>query len=256
MEEPRQGDFVESRKPFAFFDLGETIVDLTDTIQVLARSVTRKHHIAPEGAVSLATEWFIKVADSIPRAESQQFETMRELGSRVLADLLGARGVSVDGSAASRLLRGAWDEWQMQARLCEGVTKEWLDEIRGLSASVGAITDGDEDDVSRLLEKTHLRAFFDSVTTSEEVHAYKPSPRVFLVALNSLGADAYRSIFVSDSPLDLRGAAAVGMACAYLPRGSALRQVAFPNTVIKLRRPRDLNDVLIQYAKSGRFEVP
>src|SRR6266702_2426893 len=152
MEEPRQGDFVESRKPFAFFDLGETIVDLTDTIQVLARSVTRKHHIAPEGAVSLATEWFIKVADSIPRAESQQFETMRELGSRVLADLLGARGVSVDGSAASRLLRGAWDEWQMQARLCEGVTKEWLDEIRGLSASVGAITDGDEDDVSRLLE--------------------------------------------------------------------------------------------------------
>jgi len=255
LEQTDQGDFVGSRKPFAFFDLGETIVDLTDTIQVLARSVTREHLIAPEGALRLAREWFIKVADSIPRAESQPFETMRELGSRVLADLLAARGVSVEGSAAGLLLRRTWDEWQEQARLCEGVTKEWLDEIRGLSAGVGAITDGDEDDVSRLLEKTRLRACFDSVTTSESVHAYKPSSRVFLVALNSLGANADRSLFVSDSPLDLTGAAAVGMACAYLPRGSALRQVAFPSTVIQLRRPRDLNDVLIQYAKSGRFAV-
>ncbi len=255
MEQTDQRDFVGSRKPFAFFDLGETIVDLMDTIQVLARSVTREHLIAPEGALRLATEWFIKVADSIPRTESQPFETMRDMGSRVLADLLVARGVSIAGSAASRLLRRTWDEWQEQARLCEGVTKEWLDEIRGLSAGVGAITDGDEDDVSRLLEKTRLRACFDSVTTSERVHAYKPSPRVFLVALNSLGANADRSLFVSDSPLDLTGAAAVGMACAYLPRGSALRQVAFPNTVIQLRRPSDLNDVLIQYAKSGRFAV-
>src|SRR6266571_3062067 len=114
MDDARQRDFVESRKPFAFFDLGETIVNLTDTIQVLARLVGREYRIAPEEALPLATNWFVKVADSIPRTESQPFETMRGLGSRILVDLLVTTGVSVDGSAAGGVLRRTWDEWQEQ----------------------------------------------------------------------------------------------------------------------------------------------
>jgi 2-haloacid dehalogenase len=242
-----------SEKPFVFFDLGETIVDLKDTIRVLARLVAGHYPTAALWASELAKDWFLELAQSLPRKENEPFETQEQVGTRVLTRLLQARGVSSEATEAGRLLRRAWDEWQSHARLCEGVTKEWLVQIRGLSAGVVAVTDGDREDVARLMEKTALDSYFDFVITSEEVRAYKPSPRVYRAAMDRIKAPADCSIFVSDSPLDLLGAAAVGMGCAWLSRSSGGEPEVLPEGTVRLRRPSDLNPVLVRFRDSGRF---
>ena len=242
--------------PFVFFDLGETIINLRDTIKVLARRIAvhypRLLAVSPE----IATSWFVDFARSVPRDETAPFRTQYAIGAAVLHRHLLARGVAIDERMAGAILQEAWDEWQTVARLCEGVTKEWLHRIRDLSAGVGAVTDGDEDDVHRLLERTELLGFFDSVTTSESVHAYKPSPRLYHAAMKSLKAVPERSLFVSDSVLDLVGASAVGMTAAWFRQKPPQEEAKLPSGTVLVRRPALLNDVLMHFTKTGTFALP
>ncbi len=244
------------RKPFVFFDLGETIINITDTIAVLSAFIRDGCPELVPAAVDVAGLWFIELARSVPRDESMPFKTQYQVGTEVLHRLLLTRGVEIDERSAGRILRRAWDEWQSRARLCDGVTKEWLHGVRELSAGVGAVTDGDEGDVHRLLEQTGLLSYFDSVTTSEAVQAYKPSSVIYHAALDSLRAPPNRSVFVSDSVLDLVGASAVGLAVVWLRSESSSESSTVPPGTLQLRQPVELNPVLSQFARTRRFEVP
>lgn len=52
---------------------------------------------------------------------------------------------------------------------------------------------------------------FSVVVTSEETGYYKPHPQPYRAALDRLGTDPARTLFVAGSPADIPGAAGVGM---------------------------------------------
>lgn len=52
---------------------------------------------------------------------------------------------------------------------------------------------------------------FSAVVTSEETGYYKPQPQSYRAALERLGTDPARTLFVAGSPADIPGAAGVGM---------------------------------------------
>ncbi|RYD45355.1 MAG: HAD family hydrolase [Sphingomonadales bacterium] len=52
---------------------------------------------------------------------------------------------------------------------------------------------------------------FSVVVTSEDTGYYKPRPEPYLAALDQLGSDPARTLFVAGSPADIPGAAGVGM---------------------------------------------
>jgi 2-haloalkanoic acid dehalogenase type II len=241
-------------KPYVFFDLGETIINLRDTIGVLAALIQASYPtIVPRGQ-EIAKAWFLGLASAVPRAPTAQFESQYDVGRRILSGLFRENGLVVDDLIAGRMLRDAWGRWQDGARLCEGVTKEWLREIGLLSSGVGAVTDGDDEDVRRLLEKIGLTKYFNSVVTSESVKAYKPNSIVYRTALASLGAEPRDSVFVSDSLVDLEGARAVGMAAVWFNREASGGVGHSLEGVLLVTRPDQLNRILQQFAQVGRFE--
>jgi 2-haloalkanoic acid dehalogenase type II len=242
-------------RPYLYFDLGETIVNLRDTIGVIASEVAASYPSIAGRAKDCAKSWFLGLASEVPRNSTAKFETQYEVGSRILARVLRDNGLEVNEREAGRLLRTAWNRWQDRARLCEGVTKGWLREVGRLSAGVGAVTDGDEGDVRRLLDKIGLSTYFDSVTTSEAVGAYKPNPVVYRTALASLGADARRSLFVSDSLLDLTGAIAVGMTAVWFHREAPNETSPVPPGTLRVTHPDGLPRILARYLEVGRFEM-
>jgi 2-haloalkanoic acid dehalogenase type II len=62
---------------------------------------------------------------------------------------------------------------------------------------------------------------FDLIVTAEEAHAYKPDPRPYRRALETLGLDASATLFVAGSAHDVGGAARVGMDVYWANRGRA-----------------------------------
>jgi 2-haloalkanoic acid dehalogenase type II len=238
-----------------FFDLGETIVNLRDTIGVIASGIAASYPSIAGRAKECSKAWFFGLASEVPRDSTTEFETQYEVGRRILARVLRDNGVDAKETEAGRVLRTAWDRWQDQARLCEGVTKEWLSEVGRLSAGIGAVTDGDEADVRRLLDKMGLSKYFDSVTTSEAVRAYKPNPVVYRTALASLDADARTSVFVSDSLLDLTGAITVGMTAVWFHRNAPNEATRLPSGAFQVAHPDGLSRILARYNEIGRFEM-
>ena len=77
---------------------------------------------------------------------------------------------------------------------------------------VGLISDYDEYPLREILIKTGLLSELDSITSSEEVQAYKPDPKIFQAALNKAGMDAQQAIYVGDRwERDVAGAKKMGM---------------------------------------------
>ena len=73
------------------------------------------------------------------------------------------------------------------------------------------ITNGFHQVQHRKLQNSGIAHYFDSVTTSEDVGAKKPNPKVFQYALNTASTDSERSVMIGDSfEADVLGARAVG----------------------------------------------
>jgi 2-haloacid dehalogenase len=77
---------------------------------------------------------------------------------------------------------------------------------------------------------------FELVVTGEEAGAYKPDPRPYQLALEKLGLDPARVLFVAGSAHDVGGAARVGMDVYWANRG----RVAAPSDAAALVTSPDL----------------
>ena len=243
-----------SPKPFVLFDLGETLVDLKELLGSLAREIGARFPAIAAAPGDLARQWIVQASQEMPREEGHPFVSEFEISSQVLAELLSERGVMIEPSEAGRILRAAWDDFEPRVRFCEGVSEAWLRDLRSLSAGMGIVTDGDAENVGRLRKRLPLDPYFDVVITSEAVRAYKPNPRIYRAALETLHAEPDRTLFVSDSPLDLQGAAALGLRPVFMggplihgPRG-------LPPGTLRVSKPQELPGILRRFERTGRFE--
>src|SRR5439155_411904 len=188
-------------RPFVFFDLGGTLVDLRGIVTSMA---SRLQAIHVRGPIPLALLWATKPAASLPTATGPKFRSEREIATEVLAELLEDRNREKALEEATRLVREAWDGYVQRCALHPDVSVAWLRALRSKVAGLGIVTDGDTEAVAGVLAHTNLKGAFDSVTISEEVRTYKPDPRMYRTAMESLGSKPSESLFVSDAALDLQ----------------------------------------------------
>src|SRR3990172_1559308 len=232
---------------FVFFDLGETLVDLGSLVKCIASRLQYEFPSVEAAAGEIAHTWIRRTSDSLPRKEGLPFVREIEVASHVLTDLLVARSVRISAEDAEAVLRRSWNDFEEAVTFCPGVTEAWLEEIGGLATGLGIVTDGDAVNVDRLVNRLRLSDHFDVVVTSESVRAYKPRRPIYMAALQALRADPGWSFFVSDTALDLSGAAAVGMRTVFLPRRLLSRPTDLPAGAIVLKHPSDLCDALREF---------
>src|SRR2546427_595365 len=172
-------------RPFVFFDLGGTLVDLRGIVTSMA---SRLQAIHVRGPIPLALLWATKTAASLPTATGPKFRSEREIATEVLAELLEDRNREKALEEATRLVREAWDGYVQRCALHPDVSVAWLRALRSKVSGLGIVTDGDTEAVAGVLAHTNLKGAFDSVTISEEVRTYKPDPRMYPTAMEILGS--------------------------------------------------------------------
>ena len=68
-----------------------------------------------------------------------------------------------------------------------------------------------EPEVRALLGRVAIDNYFQVIVTSSDVGAWKPDPRVLLVACERLAVDPKRALYVGDRTIDQQAASAAGM---------------------------------------------
>ncbi len=118
------------------------------------------------------------------------------------------------------LVREAAAEVGMPLSLADALDARWIElqpwhgvaEVLGqlrTSHRLGVVTNCSERLGRQAAERVCVP--FDVVVTSERAGFYKPDPRPYRLALDELGADPRRTLFVAGSGFDLFGTAAVGI---------------------------------------------
>lgn len=117
-----------------------------------------------------------------------------------------ARQANVTTEAADRLIE-SWPElepWPEAPEVLKSLEQKVpLGIVTNCSRTFG------QEAAMQLAERANIT--FKAIITAEEAGFYKPDPRPYELALNALGTEAEKTLFVAGSPADVPGASDVGM---------------------------------------------
>jgi 2-haloacid dehalogenase len=124
-----------------------------------------------------------------------------------------ALGLNVSTSERERMLSG-WLNVKPYADVEPG-----LDALERQARRTVILSNGTPSMLQAALHSCGLSRRFEHVLSVDAVHVYKPDPRVYRLAIDSLAAPLDELLFVSSNGWDAAGAAAFGLRVAWINRG-------------------------------------
>jgi 2-haloalkanoic acid dehalogenase type II len=221
-------------------DFYGTVVEEDDA--VVASICDRAAAAAPEGVTAgqIGAAWWQAFQAAMMAAP---FRPQREIAVASLVSALAATGCTADAVA-----------------LCEDQIKYWRTAplrtgtrafLEGVDLPICVVSNIDRADLDAVLR--HHGLSFAAVVSSEDVGAYKPSPRMFRRGLAMLGMRAEEVLHVGDSlTADVAGARAAGIAAMWVNRrGRPVPEGVAAGDVIG-----DLADLTARLARRNRVRSP
>jgi putative hydrolase of the HAD superfamily len=132
---------------------------------------------------------------------------------QMVRELLAGFGVELSDDDLARFLEAEHAAWEPARRLGES-THALLDSLRERKLKTGLVSNAFDPGwlLHNDLERMGLTERLDVAVFSSEVGKRKPHPAIFEAALESLGVDPTRALFVGDRRFeDIRGSKEVGM---------------------------------------------
>ena len=110
-----------------------------------------------------------------------------------------------------------------------------LQQLKDAGYATGILSNGSPDMLAAAAENSGLTPLLDQVLSVQDVGIYKPSARVYQLAVDRMGVSAQEICFVSANAWDVSGAADFGFQVAHLNRFGqpAERLPGTPKTVMK-----------------------
>jgi putative hydrolase of the HAD superfamily len=200
-------------RPFdaVLFDLGHTLMDWTWDDDLLVAG-----HRAGLEAIGRYSEPAAEALTSryLHEAQLHDWDAVEEVEYPALTrTMLAEVGVDVDDEGLVRFLEAEHAAWA-PARKVGSMSEALLDSLRDRGLKTGVVSNTWDPRwlLERDLEQMGLLARLDTTVFSSDVGVRKPRPEIFYRALDEVGAEPERSVFVGDRLYaDIRGAAELGM---------------------------------------------
>lgn len=149
--------------------------------------------------------------DAARRAVKKQLKGTAAAHSRLLYI---QRTLEILGISASHVVRYNdlfWEKYFEKMKLSEGVAG-FLEHAKNLGVRICIVTDLLAEIQLKKMSYLGIDKYIDFIVTSEEAGADKPSPRIFMLALEKLGMEKDDVVMVGDDEKkDVRGAENVGI---------------------------------------------
>lgn len=99
-----------------------------------------------------------------------------------------------------------------------------LSALRDASMQTAILSNGTGDTLEHAAASAGIRRSLDSILSVDALRVYKPDPRVYQMAVDSLGVPAKSILFHSSNGWDAAGAATFGFRVAWINRGGQPRE--------------------------------
>ena len=195
------------------FDWGDTLMQFAYSPELVSAGQR-----AGLGAIGRAD---LPHADEVTERFREEYEplfwvpgTIEEIEyPNLVRRLLAGFGVEIDDAELDRFLEAEHRAWE-PARVLAAHTHPLLESLRAHGLKLGLVSNAFDPGwlLHRDLEQMGLAQRLDFSVFSSEVGTRKPHPAIFERALEALGVEPGRALFVGDRMYeDIRGAAEVGM---------------------------------------------
>ncbi len=176
----------------------------------ISRSACEDHQptLDPEALLATWDGYFFS-------AETETFLTLAEITEDSLGKAFRDHRIDADPGPYVDRLVALWRQAKAYAEV-----PRVLEALDGLPRAV--VSNADHAFLQEILDRNRLR--FDAVITSESAQAYKPRPRIFEAALESLRTRPNDVVHVGDSlAADIAGASRLGMRTVWVNRAKVRR---------------------------------
>ncbi|PCR90235.1 HAD family hydrolase [Natrinema ejinorense] len=217
-----------------FWDIGGVILAL-DSVQAahaeFVADLCDRHDVDTTLEEAVET-WRTTVGDYFRERDGTEFRSAREGYHRGIEAIVG-----------EEVPREEWNP-RFEAVVRSSIepipgAPEAIERLAELDLHVGVISDVDDAEGRRMLERFDVRDHFDSITTSEEVGRTKPDPAIFETALEKAGVAPERSLMIGDRyDHDVKGAADMGM------HGVAFGADDGPAVAYRIESPEDVLEIV------------
>ena len=108
--------------------------------------------------------------------------------------------------------RGFRDKAKGNIKLFPGVMK-LLNSIKQGDFKSALGSSAPSENIDLTCDELNIRSYFNCIVSGKEVPESKPSPQIYLLAAEKVGAEPHDCIVIEDSPLGVKAAKAAGMRC-------------------------------------------
>lgn len=189
-----------------FFDINETLLDLTSIATSIANALGGRPDLVPL--------WFSNLLHhSVVETLTGQFHSFGEIGVAALKMVAENRNIPMSDELAKQTILKPITQLPPHKDVLEGLKK-----LKQKGYKLVALSNSSCAGLKAQLEYAKLTSLFDQQLSVETVQAYKPSAKVYNWAIEQLNTRADETLMVAAHHWDLAGAKAVGMNTAFINR--------------------------------------
>lgn len=194
------------RPKVLFFDVNETLLDLTSIKPIIANSLN--------GNQELLTIWFTTMLQySLVTSASGQYFSFSDIGAATLQMIALNNGIVISELVAKTTITNA-----MQSLPAHPDVKPALTALKNNNYKLVAFTNSSKKGVKNQLENANLSLYFDDVLSVEGVKKFKPFTDSYTWASKKIGIKPTESMLIAAHGWDVAGALWANWRAAFISR--------------------------------------
>ncbi len=234
-QEKEEKNFTSIRPKVLFFDVNETLLDLTQMKKQVSEAL--------EGRIDLLSLWFTTMLQySLVMTTSGQYEHFGNIGAATLQMVAANNNISITEENARETIVNA-----LRGLPAHPEVKSSLAQLKEDGYKLVSFTNSSNDGVKKQFESAGLTDYFDERLSVEDIGKFKPSSDVYDWAARKMGIKPSEAMLIAAHGWDVAGALWAGWRAAFISRpGQQLFPLA-PKTEIDESDLQKVADILITY---------
>jgi len=223
------------RPKVLFFDVNETLLDLTDMKQIVSEALN--------GRDDLLSLWFTTMLQySLVTTASGQYEHFGNIGAAALQMVAANNGIKISEKEARQTILNS-----LRGLPAHPEVKEALSQLKKDGYKLVSFTNSSNEGVKKQFESAGLTEYFDERLSVEDIGKFKPFTDTYTWAARKMGIKPEECMLISAHGWDVAGALWAGWRAAFISRpGQQIFPLA-PQTEISEDDLKKVAQVLLSY---------